>query len=378
MGGLGQVPEPPKQGSVDVRTQNSDIQSVKQSGGAGAPESKQFNLGEINIPPANPSLNNSMPNNSGFGEASPLSGIPDISGNSSANPSSSNNPFPSSPQVGMETPPQSSVAPEKDGIDWKKIGIIIGSIIIVAALAYIGYIFIYPAIFSSNTPPPSETAGEPTLPKVEESENVLPLVNQVPVHSSYLNSATPLGSLQFSPLTFKQDLTSLVSSIIAIPPTPVIPPSVNETTEKVYELQIQKDNQQINFSEFFSSFFSQFTSEALSEKFKNDFTAFVYTDKDSNAWPGYIAKLKPTANLFESQSLIQQIESSFNFSNIFIEDEGTISSGGFLDGQVNSIPTRYITFSNSKAAIDYMWLGDYFIISTSYPGLKAVVPLLIQ
>jgi hypothetical protein len=175
-----------------------------------------------------------------------------------------------------------------------------------------------------------------------------------------------LGSLSYSPATFKTDLLTLLK--------PAGLATVASST--VSEFVVEKDGSQMKFSEFFSSLFPGLSQETLENYFESDFTAFAYFDADSEVWPGLIAKLKTDSNLFDAESAMKLFETSSDFSNIFVENEGTRVSADFLDGQINSVPTRYITFSNKKAAIDYMWMGNYFIVSASYPGLKAAVPLI--
>lgn len=344
----GSVPEPPKDSSVDLRTMQSDIQSVKQSGGASAPEPKKFNLGEISQNQAG----NSFPSQ---GEPS----SPFNSPGSSPSPFSGNDTFvPSQNQsLAAETPVI------QKSVDWKKIILVVVAVVLIALLGYAGYAYVYPLFFSAtpeNSNPVAETNPSANLPVAETNPVVTP---SIITHLPYLN-ASSLGSLAFSSATFKSDLASFVKS------------GVSFASSTVSEVQIQKDGSQMNFSDFFNSIFPEISKENLSNYFENDFTVFIFTDADGESWPGVVSKLKTGANLFDAESAMKLFETASNFSNIFVEDPGTRVSKDFIDGQINLMPTRYITFTNKKAAIDYMWLGNYFIVSSSYPGLKAAVPLI--
>ena len=343
------IPEPPKQeGSVNVRTQASDIQSIKQSGG-GAPEPKSFSLGEINSarPPA-----------PAYSPASPLpeesSFIPggNIPGGNQNEPAVQNS---------WPTPDESTPA-STSKIDWKKITLISGIAVLFGIIIYLGYAYIYPLLF--NSAPSLSPAVSSSLPSEPEPEPEPPLP-LIPVHSSFLSdSVSNIGSVTFFAATFKTDLTNLARS------TSITPDLITQ-----FNLQDINSNP-IAFSDFFSSLVPTVNSENLSANFEDDFTAFLYIDSAENAWPGYIAKVKNDANLFDAQVVIQSLEDAVSFSDLFIETEGELLDSVFKDGQANSVPTRYLTFSNSKAALDYLWLNNYFVISTSYPGLQKVMPLI--
>ncbi|MDD4761517.1 MAG: hypothetical protein PHZ25_00625 [Candidatus Pacebacteria bacterium] len=344
---FGSVPEPPKDSSVDVRTMPSDIQSVKQSGG-GSPEPRKFNLSEINQP------------------ASSVPPTPDSSNNQSS-PFGAG--FPSPSNIGEQSfvPGQNQIEitenPSAKSVDWKKIILIVVAVVAVGLLGYVGYAYIYPMFFPASAPVVEETIPSSVLPETEpvtQEEVVAPAF----IHSSYLNTSS-LGSLPFSLTTFKTDLATLLKPVGLI-----------SASSTVSEFSIQKNNSQMKFSEFFNSLFPGLSQETLENYFEEDFTAFAYYDADFEVWPGFIAKLKTDSNLFDAESAMKLIEISSDFSNVFVENQGERISPDFLDGQINSVPTRYITFTNKKAAIDYMWMGNYFIISSSYPGLKAVVPLI--
>ena len=106
-----------------------------------------------------------------------------------------------------------------------------------------------------------------------------------------------------------------------------------------------------------------------SNTFEDDFTAAIYSDADGT-WPAYILKLKADASQVEAQTEINQLESSANLANLFLENPGTPSAAGFKTGQANGVATRYLAYSQKGAGLNIAWSGDKLIISASYNGLK--------
>ncbi len=341
----GQVPPPPSSGSVDIRTQQSDIQSIKQSGGS-TPLPSQFNLGQsvpsspsvpepINLPPPIPPP--PSPNNFGLPPSPPSS-----SGESIFNPADAS-----------ATPAPSG------GADFKKISLIIGIVVAVAALIWVGYIYIYPLFFSSS--PALELLSSPAPAVV-----VTPVAPPPLVHSSFVNFDASLPSLSVPVIgTFRSDLANALSSASALVP------------DSIMEVKVQNAlGEPGAWSIFLNTLIPEITSETAAAIFADDFTAFVYVDNNLKSWPGFIAKLKSSASLVDAGFQVRALESSIFLPNLFLADSGTPAAAGFKDGQVNvDIPTRYLTYS-SGAVINYFWIGDYFVLVTSYPGAQKVIPLI--
>lgn len=348
------VPPPPGQDkSVDVRTQNSDIQSIKQSGGS-APTPKQFNLGELNGSTPDSSSQSAVPQFNPSGNQAPPAGSPFVPGNPAGLPNSPTN---------AEPAPTSPPGSAKPGINWKKLLLIIGVIIIVAGLGYIGYLFLGP-IFGNNSTPELTVPTNNTQPE----DLTLKPEPEPAIHSSYLSFSTPVNpdGHSLGSLVVSQNLTNDIKQLAR---------SQAETmaTSTIGEIILTDETlAPVNPATVLSYLLPE-VSNTLSLYFEPDTTFFVYQAADGSLWPGLAAKLNPDSNLFEAQSAVLNLESVSSFIPLFIENPGDRVDSDFKDGQVNSIPTRYITYSDSRAAIDYVWVSNYFIISTSYDGLKEAV-----
>jgi len=346
-GSGGQVPPPPTSGSVDIRTQQSDIQSIKQSGGS-SPQPTQFNLGQSVPSSPSPSAPSSM----------------DFSGMPPAPPSLPADNFGLPPSVPSGNEPVFNPAPgaippaPEGGADFKKISLIIGVVVAVAALIWVGYVYLYPLFFSASPlvelPPPAQTVTEtpPSPPPI--------------VHSSFINFGASASSLSIPVAgSFRSDLSIALSAVPAL------------TSDSITEVKVQNAlGEQGSWSFFLNLLLPEITAAETADIFADDFTAFVYTDSNLKSWPGFVAKLKPSASLVDAGLKVRALESSIFLSNLFLSDPGAPAVEGFKDGQVGtSIPTRYLTYS-SGAAIDYLWYGDYFVLVTSYPGVQKVLPLI--
>lgn len=353
MNGSPVPPPPPSGGSVDIRTQNSDIQSIKQSGGSGLPQPTQFNLGGANNASATP--------------PSPIPGGPD---------SGSFPPPPGSP-MGDNEPvfnpnqpaPENSSNPEgSSGIDIKRISLIIGVVFAVAVLIWIGYAYVYPLFFGAATQAPIVNNNPSVNGNTDQEAPEVTEIPEAPAaisHSSYL--AFPATSADILPAvftdTYNLNLANTVRSATGL------------TANSLVEVLVQNsDGTPASFSGVFNNLIPELNKDTLGDLFADDFTAFVYIDENLNPWPGYVARLNPSASLVDAQNAIVSLENSSSLSRLFISDPGT-PTAPWRDGDVSGISARYLTY-DSGVAIDYLWTGDYFVIVTSYPGIKTALPLL--
>lgn len=113
---------------------------------------------------------------------------------------------------------------------------------------------------------------------------------------------------------------------------------------------------------------------------EEDFTGFMY-DTGTEVRAGYIFALdsETTDVAAAKTSFRDTFESSTSLGNLFLNDPGTPSAGGFKDGAaVSGASTRWLSYSNPNTSIDYGWKGSFVVISTSFDGFKAVVPDVLE
>lgn len=334
------LPPPPPPPEITLRTMKSDLDSLKQSGGENVtpqsftpPELKK----EILIqPPPSPEKPEAKKV-----ELTDFSKTEDVS----------------------KTDVSSQLSSESKNRS-KTVLVIIGILIGVIAIAAVVYFVIYPNFFPLNnllenvpgvsTPPVSEEAASQ-----REESAALPLP-QGEGHQSFFTIPADLGAtVQLSGLT-------LNSWRQAINIEADNKPSGDNILK---EIVLSVNGSQPSFSYFLPVIFEDFSSGELSQFFAEDFTTFLFYDKNG-VWPGFIAKLKEGADLTKAKILISKLEDSSTLINLYLTSVGAPSSAGFKTGNYNA---RYITFPDSSAALDYAWANNYLVISASYSGFKVAL-----
>ncbi len=129
---------------------------------------------------------------------------------------------------------------------------------------------------------------------------------------------------------------------------------------------------QVPFKAYLNAFAPNMTVDEIGKWFEDNFSAFIFYDKDG-AWPGFVAKLKNGVNIDDARKALLTLEAS-GAGKFYLSDPGTFTA--FKAGQLNGNPTRYSTATQKGASFNYGIIGEYFIMSTSYTGLKASTPLL--
>lgn len=113
----------------------------------------------------------------------------------------------------------------------------------------------------------------------------------------------------------------------------------------------------------------------LTTGFDPVFSAYIYYD-DRGAWPGYIAKINPAAQIDSATlaSRVQAIEAS-SYKNLFLSDAGKPEA--FRTGQArDKYIDRFVPLAKDGALFSYGIFGDYLIINTSNNGLVKALDLL--
>ncbi|NCN52925.1 hypothetical protein GW950_00485 [Candidatus Wolfebacteria bacterium] len=324
------APPPPE---ITLRTMQSDTESIKQSGGS-TPTPKPFTPEQFKKPlaPRPPAPSKITP--SEFG-ASKLQGAQSI---------------------------ESSSIIEEDvesKFNFKRISVWVGTLVIAVGFGLLGYFVIFPALFPSqlppepilNTPTTPETPVVPEVPSAPEIPEATPII-----HNSFLNSdsSTTLQLVAVDLLTLTNNLQQEAQK--------------GSLNGSLVEVIINDSNGQVASPRILSSILPEFSKETLSQTFTDDFTAALYYDANGT-WPVYVFDLSLETNILEAQANMSEIENSNNLSNFFLGSPGS-PTGVFKDGQANGTLTRYQTYSNTGAALNYGWEGNKFIVSTSYSGMK--------
>lgn len=335
------TPPPPE---ITLRTMQSDMESLKQTGGSGSapkpftPPELAKDLSRPAVPPPPP-----MPR------------IPqtDFATQRPAAPAA-----PSAPAPKIEMEPS--------GSNWKKMLLWGGALLLIIGAGVAGYMYVYPLLFPQLPPAPPAPAittptPEPVIPEPAAPEAVVPPVEVPPqpkLHTSLLSSVTGTSPL----VLVNADLVSLKLALQAEAQKTVAPDSLIETT-------LSDAGGQLAASAVLPLMIPSLTADNMKNLFEDDFTTALYYDANG-VWPVYILKISAESSLVEAQPVITSLEASPTLSNLFLSAPGTPSATGFKSGKINTLDTRYLTFSKTGASLNIAWSGNKLLLSTSYNGLK--------
>jgi hypothetical protein len=227
--------------------------------------------------------------------------------------------------------------------------VIVGVAVIVVGGA--GYFVVYPLLFPSVEEPEDLTVIPP-------STNVEPAVHQ----TLFVGIPGTTTEVLLTDLTHSTVNANLASAAVFKQPS--------GTVQEVVMKDISGN--QVAFKSYLNVFVPTLTAEALDSWFENDFTEFMYYD-DAGAWPGTIAKVKTGANIEEARTAMTAIEGA-DLAKFYLLSPGVLDP--FKDGKIKDYAARYAKGSAAGASFNYGFGGNYFLLSTSYDGLKAAVALL--
>lgn len=358
-------PPPPPPPEITLRTMKSDLDSLKQTGGAN-PTPKPFTPPEIKSSPITPPTPPPAPPTPPTPPAAPKI-------------SPTNFPFqkPEEKKVSLEQfskPDELSkigapktipgLPPATPGSSKKIKLIILISVLLVVGIgsALLGYYVIFPKFFPSETI--TETTSEPETNQFTENtlptEEVTPIENLI-IHQSFVSTI----SSSVAPIAVT-DSISLKNSIFQ---------ESQKTAANDSLAEVVLQNQQataISSNKILPMIFPEFSAESLIG-LEDDFTFVLYYDANG-VWPAYVFKIKPEFTAAQIQNSINGIiETSNGLKNLFISDPGTANVAGFKTGQTSGIATRYLTFTKAGASLNLAWTNDKFIISSSYNGAKKIL-----
>lgn len=355
------VPPPPPPPEITLRTMQSDIESIKQSGGEN-PIPKPFTPPEIK-----------NKNNMELEDLSKEEGM--------IKPNNAEGVIPPS------EPPKKKL---------KVFILITVLILVIAGAVFVGYKYIYPmfkpalqvsqeqpAVIPENVVPVTEIPmpGSPASEVVPPVSEVIPPVEELP-------APTPETTPVPTPVVLKQHVSLLVTSADSIVPL-ILTASTSlvsikdlltaeaanksATATSLKEVTLADQGGQLVFADTLPMFLSSFTSTELAPLFDEDFTSVIFYDVNG-AWFGMIAKPKEGADIAAVKTLMSKLESSTDLANLYIQAPGTPAVVGFKSGSANNLPLKYLSFSKTGASLNYGWTSNnLLVISTSYNGVKAML-----
>ena len=325
----------PPAANMEVRTMNSDIQSMN----AGNPAPRPFVPQSVPMPTVSPAMP-AEPKEQSFQIPQPTD----------------------APAENIAAPADS--APKKNN---KGLFTALIAFIVIVGLAALGYFVIYP-IFFAPAPIEAPLVNEPVvppaeIPPAEEPVNPNPEA-QVPPEETNLQTHNSLfkiaadGQIESAAVISGEAVSSLIldSSIL---------PNLTEITYK-------NTNGNLFKTEDILKSMLEIEVLVLNYKFNDQNTSgFVYTDASGKRWLGFVSQLADNTNLQEKITNFQPFLENFSFNNLFAGDPGT--SGTWKTSQISGATDhRFLNFSGGFS-VDYGWVGDKLVISTSFDGFKEAV-----
>lgn len=341
--GEGESPlAPPPQPKMDMRTMESDLRSIQETGGqtvkpyappgGGMPPEPTFQPPQIETtPPASP-------------------------------------PPPTMPSGPATMTPLEPSKPKGKGL-WITLLIII----VVIGLAAVGYFFIYPALFPADqpgqptvepppveTPPPAPEEQPPIVPPAEEPEPepepAEPSADTLPTVSNHVSLfKTPADAVLDVTLP-SATLSSFRSAILAAP----------ITADGFREIVVRNSlGQPIALSGLMPLLVPGFFDAATLARFEEDVTLFVHS-ASGQVHLGYVAKLRDNADVGQAQERMSALQQDSANGNLFLAAPGEL--GVWRDGTIAGKPASVVDFSQPGATLGYVWLEKNLLLTTSLAG----------
>lgn len=338
-------PSPTSDSGVEARTMQSDMESVRQSGGE-APQSQIVNAPEIH-------------------QDAPVQEAP------SPTPSPIIEPVP----IASETTPP----PSGNSFNVKTLLLVIGSFVLAAAIGYGVYILVASLDSKSFTPAPAlndfpavvpeeakETdAGE--TPTQSDALSIAPLVHTT------LISFTRVEPVSLNDFTF----ASLKAGVVSSSKEKLV---AGSTKELVFQ---DAAGNYLETDVFLRAFLP--SVESLAIHFNRDPTVWIYSDRVGGMKFGAALVLREEAPFPAVSSLAaNSIEGAVEeIKNLFVASVVVPASAEFKDGQVEGTAVRFLPFQTSSGNVfEYGWTKvngkDVMIMTSSYNQMVDVLRKAVQ
>jgi hypothetical protein len=236
-------------------------------------------------------------------------------------------------------------------------------VLVVVALGALGYFVVYPLM---NQPTIEEPAAETQTPPTA------PPVSEVPPVEEPQTPPVSASAQHVSLFTVPADVTS--DALIAEPSLAAVTNAFTFDTAEVPVLEevVLKDTagNLISAATIANLIDPTTFPSAVADQFEPDATVFSFTDANGT-WIGFALKAKDVTALPMLVASVQNIESEHSLSGYFLSNPGTQTT--WKDGQASGYATRYLSFSQPGAALNYGWVGMKLVVSASYGGFKEAI-----
>jgi len=350
---------------VGVRSMQSDMESVRQSGG----EQPQSTI--INAPPLSSQKEPAPPAPIAPPPSSPVS---EPGGNESPHVSSApvvEKDIPASPEAVEETPKAPS------SFSLRTILLIVGIVVAAAVVGYGAYYLV------------SSLRSEPAVNVLQQSQTQFPVEQQTQESQDTQEPQEP-AQPQEQPLVHSSLITNPTASFqiaVASPSLAEFVGGIATTTTptsaaagSVSDLSFSDENGALIESSTLLGAFLPQASVAITPLVQRDATAWVYYDKVGGKKLGFIFSLKEEVLSDQAVPIVQSaIEATpADIANLFLSSTTVPASPEFKEGQVENLPVRFLVFDAKKGQVfEYGWLtsgaSTYLVLTTSYNQMVDIV-----
>lgn len=254
-------------------------------------------------------------------------------------------------------------------------GLIIVLILIVGAIA-LGYFVVYPYFKTPilTTPPPLNAVCGNNACENDETEQSCPAdctktpLPVTPVCGNAICETDEDAQNCPADCPSTPPLDQINTSLFKISPDAIInegdPLPTNLPVGSIVKIQVS------SFAKLSESF-----PESLKNVFSNtEYDSFIFIGKNNTSAGGSILKIEKQENLSSvQQSWTEAVESPQFYMTVLLSGLGAGEPKTWKSGQTDGVINRYLTFENPGFALNYGWLNDKLIISTSYESFKEVL-----
>lgn len=251
----------------------------------------------------------------------------------------------------ITSPAGAAHAPKVSG---KKMGLVAGAAAVLVLAGAVGYFFVWPLFSGKETPQVTEVTPPPLLP-------VKPTPPPAPTSQSFFTKpAASTKEINLSALTLAE-LTSALKT----------KSGEAAATGTVKEVVLKVNGASATSSALLNVLVPGTGLEAMLEP---QVASFIYYDA-KGAWPGYVFRTKSDTTPAAAQTSTVKIEQSTNLAALYLVSPGAASKNGFKNGSAAAVNTRYLSFAGG-ASLNYGWVNNYLVLSTSFDGFKKAIELL--
>ncbi len=269
--------------------------------------------------------------------------------------------------VGM---PSGTIPPEPQKKSPLVLTLVIAGVIVLGAL---GYFVVYPLLRGSpevvQTPPPAPAPAPAPEPQPEPTPTPTPppVAPPAPVPITHVSLLKTAADATVEVPLVELSVAALQSGLTALTATSSAPTFT--------EVLIKREGNPMSFSTIMELTLPNVLGGTVLGLFPDDFTSFAYADAQG-IWPGYAVQLKGGASLADAKA---KFRSAFEgavggtLANLYVG--GRSGAQTWKQGGTGDVANRYLIFTTPSPAVslNYGWLGDTLVISTSYDAFKAAL-----